>query len=401
MPIHPELIDNSTARRLFLAHHRLSDPAGAQTGRAGLADLVADLGFVQVDSIRTIERAHHHILFSRSHQYQHRWLTHHLERKRSLFENWTHDAAVIPSKWFGYWHPMFRRYRAWILANKWWRQRLGDDFLSTVRDIKEQISENGPVMARDIGGDEPPATPGSTWWGWRPSKSALEFMWRTGELAVTGRRGFQKVYDLTERVIPTEYYHHQPSEAGFIDWACRTAIQRLGFATATEIARFWDAISIAEATTWCQSTGRDRLRTVKVELAAGSWREMYARDDIFCQHNIIPEPPARLRLLSPFDPILRDRSRAAQLFGFTYKFEAFVPAAQRRFGYYVLPVLEGDRLIGRIDVKAQRPKRHLTINGAWLEPRLQWTAPRQRRLTRELQRWSAFLDLKTCDPLPR
>lgn len=397
----PDLIDNNMARHLFLDHHKLSAGTFAQTGRAGLADLVTELGFVQVDSIRTVEQAHHHILFSRSGRYRHNWLTHHLEHERSLFENWTHDAAVIPVKWFGYWHPQFQRVRRKILANRWWRQRLGEDYQRTLSNIKAQIAENGPIMARDVGDAEKPTSPGGSWWGWRPSKSALEFMWRTGELAVTGRRGFQKVYDLTEHVIPARYYHHQPTEAEFIDWACCSAIERLGFATASEIARFWEAVSIKEATAWCNTAGRNKLRSVDVQMADGGYRRMVARADIFSRQNDIPPPPARLRLLSPFDPILRDRNRAAQLFGFTYRFEAFVPEPQRQFGYYVLPILEGDRLIGRIDLKAVREQSHLRINGAWLERRLRWTTIRRNRLARELQRWCTFLGLQTCDAPPQ
>ena len=394
-----DLVSNADARLWFLDHHGLSAPPGRSLRRADLATVIDDLGFVQVDSIRTVEQAHHHILFSRAHSYRHAWLRHHLEKTRGVFENWTHDAAIIPTRYFGYWRPKFRQTHDRLMANAWWRLRLGDDFARLQAEILARVRDRGPVMAREISDTETPATPGGAWWGWRPSKTVLEFMWRTGTLAVTGRQGFQKIYDLTENVIPAPFRDQDPSHDAFVDWACASAIARLGFATPREIARFWDLVTIAEATAWCAGPGRDRLRPVAVEMADGGRRKMVARADLLTRRNAPPAPPGRLRLLSPFDPLLRDRGRAARLFGFDYRFEAFVPAARRQYGYYVLPILEGARLIGRIDMKAERDQNRLRVKGLWLEARLSWTPTRRRRLENELARWGRFLNLSDLSGL--
>ena len=134
-------------------------------------------------------------------------------------------------------------------------------------------------------------------------------------------------------------------------------------------------------------------------MADGGRREMVARADLLTRRNAPSAPPGRLRLLSPFDPLLRDRGRAARLFGFDYRFEAFVPAARRQYGYYVLPILEGARLIGRIDIKAERDQNRLRVKGLWLEARLSWTPTRRRRLENELARWGRFLNLSDLSGL--
>ena len=123
-----DLVSNADARLWFLDHHGLSAPPGRSLRRDDLATVIDDLGFVQVDSIRTVEQAHHHILFSRAHSYRHAWLRHHLEKTSEIFENWTHDAAIIPTRYFGYWWPKFRQTHDRLMANAWWRLRLGDDF---------------------------------------------------------------------------------------------------------------------------------------------------------------------------------------------------------------------------------------------------------------------------------
>lgn len=389
-------LGNRDARRVFLHLHALGDPPGRRLGRKDLADLVRRIGFVQVDSIRTVERAHHHILFSRNAAYRPDWLHHHIERERSLFENWTHDASVIPVEWYRYWKPRFERAREKILAHDWWRQRLGEDYAETCARVRAHIEANGPVRSRDLTEEEEHhdgSTAGQAWWGWKPSKAALEHLWRTGELAVTAREGFEKVYDLAANVIPREHYEAVAGHEEFVDWACRSALERLGFASPGELAAFWGAISAAEAKGWCEAQGSETLMPLEVENADGTVRLHVARPDILDLATEAPPPPARLRFLSPFDPVLRDRKRMERLFGFDYRIEIFVPEAKRSFGYYVLPMLEGDRLVGRIDMKASRADGTLEVKGLWLEPRLSMSAQRRARIAAELERWQRYLGL--------
>src|SRR5690606_7886921 len=214
-----------------------AEPPHRQWGKAGLYEAIAGLGFVQVDSINTVERAHHHILFARNQTYRQKHLAQLVEKDRLLFENWTHDASIIPSAFFPYWRHRFEKQKSWLRQR--WKDHFGkdgfDDDLDRVRTL---VARNGPVRARDLEGEKP----NTGWWDWHPSKAALEYLWRTGELSITRRDGFQKVYDLAERVIPREHFTRTVPYEDFADWACRSALERLGIATRGEIASFWDLV---------------------------------------------------------------------------------------------------------------------------------------------------------------
>jgi len=380
-------IDNKSARLLFLHRHGLCiNPAAACT-KSDIQRMVEKIGFVQVDSIRTVERAHHLILFSRHQTYKHSMLEELLERDRSLFENWTHDASIIPSKFYPYWKHHFELKKATIIARweKWGRK----GFTEISREVMAHIEKNGPTLSRDL---KPATTKKSNqgWWDWHPSKIALEFLWRTGETAISHRTGFQKAYDLAQRVIPLEHYNKEISGEDFIDWACSSALQRLGFASRGEIAAFWGLISPAIVQAWIEKNVSD-LVEVEINSHDNKYsKPSWARPDILEAISILPTPPARLRILSPFDPLLRDRKRARFLFGFDYRIEVFVPQAKRRYGYYVFPILQGDRLIGRIDMKAERKGENLNIRRLWLEEKIRWSKGRKSALESELARIARF-----------
>jgi uncharacterized protein YcaQ len=388
------VIGNTAARRLFLSRHALADDPRPKQSRAGLLALIERIGFVQVDSINTVARAHDMILFARNQTYSPAHLKRLLEKDRALFEHWTHDASIIPTRFFPYWRPRFERSAARIRER--WTDWHRPGFLEMLDDIRAHVRDGGTAMARELGSDEAKAANG--WWDWHPSKTALEYLWRTGELAICHRQGFQKAYDLTERVIPAEFLDHRPDEDAFIDWACASALDRLGFATSGVIAAFWDSVTPAEAAAWCRENLGDDLIEVEIENADGSKpRRAYARPDLPAEAADAPAPPARLRILSPFDPALRDRKRAERLFGFSYRIEVFVPAPKRRYGYYVFPILEGDRLIGRIDMKCRRDAGTLAVTGLWLEPGVKLSKQRRARLDAELDRYRRFTGCDRID----
>lgn len=385
-------LSNTDLRRLFLERHGLCEaPAGPLT-RDRLDALVERLGFVQVDTISTLEQAHHHILFTRANGYRKPLLKHLLERRRSLFEHWTHDASIIPTRFYPYWKPRFRRAAARLEANRYWTERFSGRREAVLDEIRRRVAESGPVGSRDVTPDDTEQR--GAWWGWTPSKAALEYLWHTGELAVTARRGFAKLYDLAERVIPGEHRAHHPTHEETVDWICREAIARLGVGTHFEIAAFFDAITPEEAKAWCASAGPQTLRRVEIEHADGAAREVWARPDVLDLARTAPEPPARVRFLSPFDPMIRERDRTQRFFGFDYRFEAFVPAPKRVWGYYVLPMLERDRLIGRIELKAHRDRGELEVRGLWFEPGVRQARARSARIEAEVERWQAFTGLE-------
>ncbi|WP_102226247.1 winged helix-turn-helix domain-containing protein [Acidimangrovimonas sediminis] len=383
----PIPLSNAQARRLFLHRHGLAEaPAGPGRG-ADLMALIEQLGFVQIDSINTVARAHDMILFARRPAYRPGALKRLLERDRALFEHWTHDASVIPTAFFPHWRLRFERDRA-RLADRWKRwQRHG--FEEKFDEVLARIAANGPVSSSDVGEDEGRSSGG--WWEWHPSKTALEYLWRVGDLSVTRREGFRKLYDLTERVLPDAHATACPDPEETVDWACNAALDRLGFATSGEIAAFFATVSPAEAKAWCaEALARGEIVDVVVEGADGAPRRSFARPDVAEAAADAPAPPGRIRILSPFDPALRDRKRAERLFGFSYRIEVFVPEAQRLYGYYVFPVMEGDRLIGRIDMKARRDEGVLAVRAFWPEAGVAMGKGRLARLEATLDRMAGF-----------
>jgi len=386
------LIDNKTARRLFLDRHGLAANPAPRQNKQDLLETIQRIGFVQVDSINTVERAHHMILFARNQTYQKRHLSALLEKDRHLFENWTHDASIIPTEFYPYWQTRFLRTADRLKAR--WRDWRREGFEAEFDNILEHIRANGGCMSRELGSDEKKSTGG--WWDWHPSKTALEYLWRTGALAVCRRQGFQKVYDLTERVVPAEHREKTHGDEELVDWACNSALDRLGFAQSGELAAFWEAATPAEAKAWCGEQHSDDLIEVMIENADGTPpRRALARAGILQQADEAPDPPGRIRVLSPFDPMLRDRKRTERLFGFHYRIEVFVPEAKRQYGYYVFPLLEGDRLIGRIDMKCRRDPGTLTVSSLWLEPKIKPTKGRLQKLEAELERLGRFSDCRT------
>jgi uncharacterized protein YcaQ len=378
-------LDNALARRLFLDRHGLVAPPVGSAKGADLEAVISDLGFVQLDSVNTVARAHDLILFARRPAYRGVHLKRLYERDRALFEHWTHDAAMIPMAFYPHWHLRFRR-DAERLKQRWenWHKH---EFHHRFDTVLRQIRDHGPVCSSDVGEGEKRGSSG--WWDWHPSKTALEYLWRSGALAVVGRDGFQKRYDLSERVIEAHLLGEAaaPEAAESIDWLCHAALDRLGFATSGELAAFWDTVTPQEAKEWCaRELASGALEEIEILGPDGSARVCFARPGAIDAARDLPSAPNRIRVLSPFDPALRDRKRAERLFGFFYRIEIFVPEAKRKYGYYVFPLLEGERIVGRIDMKAHRDTGELRVRALWPEAGVRWTKGRQSRLEAELNR---------------
>jgi len=256
-------------------------------------------------------------------------------------------------------------------------------------------------MSRDFEDTRDPSVD-RTWWGWKPEKAALEFLWRSGEVAIAGRRAFNKVYDLAERVFPEAHAAPKPGREEHLDWACRTALDRLGVASPDEIAGFWRSVHVENVKAWF-ARAKD-VAAVRVAAMDGSERKAWAVPDWEERAAALRSAPRRIRLLSPFDPVLRDRRRTLRLFGFDYRFEAFVPGSLRLYGYYVLPILEGDRLIGRLDCKYFREDRRLDVRQVWWDAPVRGVPGRKKRLEDALHRLAQLagaLEIKSLDPLFR
>lgn len=380
----PLEIRNRDARRLWLHAQGLS---ATPTGPLDLAALIRDLGFVQLDSIRVVSRAHHHILWSRNQHYREPMLDRLMRTERGVFEHFTHDASVIPMEFYPYWRRQFRRLEEKVRGWEWHRGMLDE---AGRAGLVERIRAEGPLSTKAF--DTKVEGPREMWRR-PPHKLALDYMWYAGELSTSHRENFTKFYDLTERVIPGHHREDELPDHEQVDWLCREALARLGFGSEGDIQRFWDAADLAEVKDWA---GRQRgLVPVRVEGADGKWISALAPEDIEVRLAEAPAPTSRLRILNPFDPVIRDRARLQRLFGFDYRIEIFVPAAKRRWGYYVYPLLEGDRMVGRVEVKADRTAGTLSLEQVWPEPDVVWTGARDARLEAELARLARLIAVDT------
>lgn len=354
------------ARMLLLAGCALAAPPARSTDARVLA-VIRALGYVQVDSISFVERAHHLIMHSRLDGYEPGQLSMHAERHRSIFEHWTHDASLIRADWLPWWSNRFKASRARYLEDSWMRKRLGRNWSKLVDETMDLLRKSGPMGIRDIH-DRLASRRRSRggWWEWTPHRAALEYLWRTGDAAVHSRRGFEKVYDVSSRVygrVPG------PRDAELhVEWACSEALKRLGAGTPRELAGYLNAVSPTDARAWCERTAdAGTIERVLLERMGRPAMPGFARKGWRAAARKV-RPDDTPRLLAPFDPLVRDRARTLGLFGFNYRFEAFVPRQQRTHGYYTMPVLVGDRLIGRVDLRSERAARRLEVTRAWLEP---------------------------------
>ncbi len=386
----------------------LSNSSRSRISSEVVQGVIDHLGFVQIDTINTIVRAHHHILHTRLDHYRPVHLKPLLEEDRSCFEHWTHDASIISEKYLQEWRVRFARYAKQGGKTAWWKARMGGEARKIMREVRRRIEREGPLMSRDFGprnsagklsgstGEGTGGEAGGGWWKWKPHKAALEYMWRCGELAVAKRINFQKCYDFAERIFPD--LNHLPllSDEEYVDWACRFALERITIATPSEISGFLNAINLAEARSWCRkAVNRGEIIPVLVDSADGSPpRPAFALADWEARAANLSNPPRRTRLLSPFDPLIRDRQRAFRLFNFDYRFEAFVPAVKRVYGYYVLPILEQDMLTGRLDSRFERKTGRLEVLGVWWEPNRNPGKSRVSALQGAIRRFSRLIGAK-------
>lgn len=374
----PIRISAADARRLFMALQGLcDDPARPGAGKpAALGKLIRRMGFVQIDTINVVDRAHHLILATRANDFTSASLQELAGPRRQLFEHWTHDASLIPTEFFAHWRPRFERAK----GRSWHRTQLGDDRDRVIDLVRTRIRNEGPLRSKDF---EHAGVRGVTsWWNWKPAKLALDYLWRIGELYIVARENFQKVYDLTERAVPHLHTRAVLSADEHVDWACAAALDRLGVATAPELSRFWNHVDLATVRKWMQAAVKSG-RAIEVEVEAMNGEEpkhAIAPADIARRLKKLKQVPPITRLLCPFDPVIRDRARLHRLFNFDYRFEAFVPAPKRVHGYYVMPILEGDTLVGRVDPKFHRDQGVLEIKRVWWEPGVKVTRVRRRSL---------------------
>lgn len=379
-------IDNRTARALWLATNGLSK---APTGSLDVPQIIRDLGFVQLDTIQVVSRAHHHIIWSRNQNYREPMLDRALGNDRTVFEHFTHDASVLPMEFLPMWKRQFKRRKALIDRSNWYANMLGP---KGREEMKDRIRSQGPLSTHDfdtkIVGDK-------TMWKRPPHKLALDYMWYSGELATCHRVNFTKYYNLAERVFPNHLWDQDIDDQAQVNWLCEQALHRLSFGNASEVHKFWEATDLSEVKSWVGD--HKHLVPLRVQSHDGTWVDAFGAKDIQERLARLQKPTSRLRILNPFDPAIRDRNRLERLFGFSYRIEMFVPAAKRQWGYYVYPILQDDRFVGRIEVKADRKKNELNVIQFWPEGKTKWGQARTQKLQGELERLARFINVKNVN----
>lgn len=378
-------IGNRAARQLWLTSQGLG---AAPTGKLDVLAIIRRLGFVQLDTIQVVSRAHHHILWSRNQNYREPMLNKLLARDRTVFEHYTHDASVIPMEFLPMWRRQFRRKREQIDRSSWFK---GMPDKAGRNAIKARIEAEGALSSHAF---DTKVAGSKGMWSRPPHKLALDYMWYGGELATCHRVNFTKYYNLPERVFPKDVRDVRLTDQEQIDWLCEAALDRMGFGTLGEVRKFWEAMDPEEVRAWSEKASAT-LQEVEIETVQGKWLKGVAPADIEERLENLKQPTSRLRILNPFDSVIRDRNRLGRLFGFDYRVEMFVPADKRIWGYYVYPILEGDRFVGRIEIKADRQGSTLNVLSFWAENGVRWSAKRLEKLNAELNRMARFVGLKS------
>lgn len=383
-----EKISASMARRIALAAQGFTDTRPSSTpDRRHLARVLARTGLLQIDSVSAVVRAHYMPLYSRLGPYKLALLDNAaVTRKRLVFEYWAHEASFLPVETW----PLMR----WRMERaergdemysglaKWGRERA-----AYIEDIYREVVDRGPIAASALEGQK-----GSGgWWGWSDAKHAFEWLFWAGRITTAHRRGFERFYDLPERVLPQAILDLPvPAAEDAHRELLRISARAHGVATAGDLRDYFrlSPADIKGRIEELVETGE--LLAVRVE---GWDKPAYLHKDARFPRGI----EARA-LLAPFDPVVFERSRTERLFDFRYRIEIYTPAEKRQYGYYVLPFLLGDRIVARVDLKADRPAGVLRVHAAYAEPGAPAETPAQ--LFEELKQMQGWLGLERIEVTP-
>jgi uncharacterized protein len=370
----PHPLTPADARRLWLRAQRLDTESPFGTGPEATRAAVEHLGYVQIDTINVVERAHHHILWSRIPAYARTDLAHAQSTEKSVFEYWAHALAVIPT----------RDYRHFMAAMRAHREKpsawFGGVTQAEIRAMLARVRRDGALSIRDID-DESLVDKTHPWASRKPSKRVLQHAFYGGQLSISARTGMLKTYELTDRHFRWPPRPRIATEAQTLDYLIDRALRAQGVIS-LDSACYMDAPRKKPMAALIEARVR-RRRLVPV--AIDGLKPHWATPEALAEP--LPETDP-VHVLSPFDPLVIQRTRFEQLFNHAHRFEAYVPAAKRKYGYFALPVLVGGRVAAVIDTKADRASATLLIQQwSWID------GPRQgdqARIEDALARFEAF-----------
>jgi uncharacterized protein YcaQ len=383
------------ARRLAITRQRLAGPR--PPGEAdGIFDLVCALGCLQLDPISVVARSHLLVLWSRLGAFDPAHLDTLLWRERRLFEYWAHCASIVPTEDYPLHRPMMRSYAAGDGASGRRARAWVEENIALRDHILTRLAARGPLPARAF---ESRAVSGWASTGWTSGRNVsrmLDFLWITGTIMVAGRSGQQKLWDLAERCLPAWAPRGDLSEREVVRRAAERSLRALGVATPAHIqAHFLRGRYPGLAGVLAELEAAGRIVSVHVvdggHRLPGRWYvhadDLPQLDRLAAGDGWVP----RTTLLSPFDNLICDRRRTETLLGFEYRVEIYVPRVRRRYGYYVLPILHGDRLIGRIDPTLDRGRQRLVVHAVHAEPDAPPTAEAGRAVAAAVADLACFL----------
>ncbi len=340
----------------YILNNQLLSGRSTYRGTEGTQAVIEKLGYIQIDTISVIARAHHHILYTRIPDYRPEYLEA-LEQKRKVFEYWAHAASYLPMKDFRYSLVFMEKVKAgvghWRKRDKKWMQYVYD-----------RIKAEGPKMGRDFTKDKTLQYDHA--WGGHPVNQALRQLFMEGELMVTGRKGFQKVFDLTENVLPQDIDTRLPSEEDYYKYLILRDLRANGIMKAREFGHLITIPKKSQEKLLAELQESGEISKVQVKGTDG--QVYYAiRESL---ENFKPRRRKKyIKILSPFDNLIIQRKRMIDLFNFNYTLECYVPSAKRKVGYFSLPLLRGTAFVGQIDLKADRKKKVLIVkNLVWQTP---------------------------------
>ncbi len=348
----------SEARRIALGAQQFGSRAGGLRGVKGLGAAVRKLGLLQIDSVNVLVRSHYLPLFSRCGPYARDLLDRAAYDgcRRMLFEYWGHEASLLPLELY----PLlrWRMERAQRGEGTWGRlKRYATEHQSLVNAVLAQIREQGPLGASEL---EAAGKSSGGWWGWSQGKEILEWLFWTGAVTTARRRNFERLYDLTERVLPSAMLAApMPSKEAAQRMLMIIAAQALGVATLRDLRDYFRLPTQDAAERLKELIAAGVLTPVAVE----SWKQQA----YLVTGARLPRSVEAQALLSPFDSLIWERQRTERLFDFRYRLEIYTPAHKRQHGYYVLPFLLGERLVARVDLKSDRQRNRLQVRGGSVE----------------------------------
>ncbi|MDN3274122.1 crosslink repair DNA glycosylase YcaQ family protein [Frankia sp. RB7] len=350
----PLPLPTTQARQIWLRAQRLDTREPFGEGAQAVADAIAHLGYVQIDTINVIERCHHHILFSRIPSYSRADLRHAQSTDKSVFEYWTHALSYVPSNDFRFFQPAMREHKR--EGHRWYASVTPADTRKVMRLLRA-----GPLTIRDIE-DDVLTEKEHLWQSRKPSKRALQLAFYTGVATVSARQGMLKTYDLMTRHFGWDKLPKPASAREITAYLLDRALRSQGLVSLDSICHLDAPSKKAVAHLIASRARRGELLPVAIE-AAGK-QEHWAQPSALESAEVSPD---LVHILSPFDPLIIQRKRTNLIFGYNHLFEAYVPKAKRKLGYFALPVLVGDEIVAALDLKTDRQAKKLLMQKwTWL-----------------------------------